>query len=258
MLKVADSRVRVVGKWMRFDGIISLDEDSLILNNINLRFTKSPDSLYHIIYSKVSNGYDEENALKNVDEIKYGVEQDDSLVYLNRGFSLKKGTKFRNQGVIVNIQVPIGKKIQLDPNVNRRLNWFNINTGRNDFDWDEDWYSGDHRGLSSNVEYIMTPGGLERANKKELEEENKSDAIEDYKKSKEELQKEYERKQKEAEELKKELDKPVDTNRYRYQKVTVVEPNSVQPNIKKTIKETVELIDFGSDVSRISLLHMLS
>lgn len=258
MLKVADSRVRVVGKWMRFDGIVSLDEDSLILNNINLRFTKSPDSLYHIIYTKVSNGYDEDNALKNVDEIKYGIVQDDSMVYLNRGFSLKKGTKFRNQGVIVNIQVPIGKKVQLDPNVNRRLNWFNINNGRNDFDWDEDWYSGDHRGLSSNVEYIMTPGGLERANKKELEEENKSDAIEDYKKSKEELQKEYERKQKEAEELKKELDKPVDTNRYRYQKVTVVEPNSVQPNIKTAIKETVELIDFGSDVSRISLLHMLS
>lgn len=259
MLKVADSRVRVVGKWMRFDGIVSVDDDSLILNNINLRFTKSPDSLYHIIYTKVSNGYDEENALKNVDEIKYGIVQDDSMVYLNRGFSLKKGTKFRNQGVIVNIQVPIGKKIQLDPNVNRKLNWFNINNGRNEFDWDEDWYSGDHRGLSSNVEYIMTPGGLERANKKEIEEEeNKSDAIEDFKKSKEELQKEYERKQKEADELKKELDKPVDTNRYRYQKVTLVEPNSAKPNIKTTIREAVELIDLGSDVSRISLLHMLS
>ncbi|HJV20829.1 MAG TPA: PspC domain-containing protein [Sediminibacterium sp.] len=258
MLKVADSRVRVVGKWMHFDGIIGLDEDSLMLNNINLRFTKSPDSLYHIIYTKVSNGYDEENALKNVDEIKYGIVQDDSMVYLNRGFSLKKGTKFRNQGVIVNIQVPIGKKIQIDPNVNRRLSWFNINNGRNDFDWDEDWYSGDHRGLSSNVEYIMTPGGLERANKKELDEEEKSDAVEDFKKSKEELQKEYERKQKEAEELKKELDKPVDTNRYRYQKVTVVEPNTAQPNIKVSIKEAVELIDLGSDVSRISLLHMLS
>ncbi|MDP1841891.1 MAG: hypothetical protein Q8K64_00630, partial [Sediminibacterium sp.] len=72
------------------------------------------------------------------------------------------------------------------------------------------------------------------------------------------LKREYERKKKEAEDLKKELDKPVDTTRYRYQKVTYVEPANQQQKIAGKTKEHAEMIDLGSEASRLSLLQLQS
>lgn len=83
-------------------------------------------------------------------------------------------------------------------------------------------------------------------------------AIEDYKKSREELRKEYERKQKEAEELKKELDKPVDTTRYRYQKVAILDPHISGPATKTKNIETPEIIEIGTELGRFSLLNLQS
>ncbi len=265
IVKVADAKVQVIGKWLKLDGIISLDNDSLVLNNINLRIAKSSDSLYHISYHKYSNGPDEETALRNIEQINYGVEQADSMIYLDRGFNLKKGTKFRNQGVVVTIQVPVGKKIELDRNVSKRLNWFNINHNNNDYEWEDDWNGNDSRGYSSNVEYIMTPGGLERTKKeKDSQFDNNDDnssennAVEEYKKSKEELKKEYERKKKEAEDLKKELDKPVDSARYRYQKAYYETPNTTNPKLAGKGDEKRDVYDLGAEGSRISLLYLQS
>ncbi|MFW1401525.1 hypothetical protein ACEV76_24555, partial [Vibrio parahaemolyticus] len=80
----------------------------MILNNVSLRISKSQDSLYHVYYTKMSNGRDGNVALANINEIHYGLTQMDSVLILNRGFNLKKGTKFRNQSVIVTVQVPVG------------------------------------------------------------------------------------------------------------------------------------------------------
>jgi molecular chaperone GrpE (heat shock protein) len=105
-----------------------------------------------------------------------------------------------------------------------------VNNGRNDWDSDEDW--NDNYGWDSDVEYKMTAGGLERSDKKvktvdESQNDNNNsnqEALDNYKKSKEELKKEYEKKQKEAEDLKKELDKPIDSTQYHYKKATVIAP----------------------------------
>ena len=264
IIKVADAKVQVIGRWLKLDGIISLDNDSLVLNNINLRIAKSNDSLYHISYHKYSNGSDEEIALRNIEQINYGILQSDSLIYLDRGFNLKRGTKFRNQGVVVTIQIPVGKKIEFDRNVSKRLNWFNINHNNRDYEWEDDLNGSDSRGFSSNTEYIMTLGGLERIKKDEDyqnndDESDNNNAVDEYKKNKEELKKEYdqnkeelrkeyEQKKKEAEDLKKELDKKFDSTRYRYQKVTYVEPTNSK----------FEMIDLVSEGSRISLLYLHS
>ena len=77
------------------------------------------------------------------------------------------------------------------------------------YDWDNEWDNGDGN-WSSNTEYIMTPSDRERIDKRS-DDNNSDDAIENYKRSKEELKKELERKQKETEELKKELEKAPDT-----------------------------------------------
>jgi hypothetical protein len=93
------------------DGVMNMNDDSLFLNNVRLHLVKSNDSLYHITASKYSNGPDEATALRNVQEIHYNIAQQDSLIYLDRGFSLQKGTRFRNQRVTVIMQIPVGKKI---------------------------------------------------------------------------------------------------------------------------------------------------
>lgn len=253
IVTVPESKVKVYGRWLKLDGLISMTDDSLFLNNVRIHLIKSKDSLYHIESTKYSNGSDETAALRNIKEMNYGINQQDSTVYLDRGFSVQRGTKFRNQGVVITIQIPVGKRILIDKKVQRRLNHFSLNNGRNDWDSDEDW--NDYYGWDSDVEYIMTSGGLERIkdNKKvdkvgtsDQDNDGVSDAVEEYKKSKEELRKEYEKKQKEAEELKKELDKPVDTTQYKYKKAVALNAeNPVKPtvNSKKPVQQEEELLE---------------
>jgi phage shock protein PspC (stress-responsive transcriptional regulator) len=223
IVKVADGNFKVYGRFFKMDGLLSMTDDSIYLNNVRVRIVKSPDSLYHSYAIKSSHAGDDGAALKNAQEISYSINQQDSLLYLSRGFAIQRGTRFRNQGVIVTIQVPVGKRIQIDRSVSRKLNWFNINHRRDD--WDEDWE--DYQSWSDNVEYIMTVGGLERVKKTTDEiEEDGSDVMEEFKKSKEELRKEIEKQQKELEEKKKELEKASDsTNTYRYKTSSVNDEN---------------------------------
>jgi phage shock protein PspC (stress-responsive transcriptional regulator) len=226
IIKVPDSKVKVYGRWFKMDGLLSMTDDSLFLNNVRIHLVKSNDSLFHMDATKYSNGSNESAALRNIKEMNYGISQQDSTVWLDRGFSLQRGTKFRNQGVVVTIHIPIGKRILIDRTVQRRLNHFDVNNGRNDWDSDEDW--NDNYGWDSDVEYKMTAGGLERSDKKvkavdeSQNDESQQEALDNFKKSKEDLKKEYEKKQKEAEELKKELDKPIDSTQYHYKKATAI------------------------------------
>ncbi len=243
IVKVPDSKVQVYGRghWFKMDGIMNMTDDSLFLNNVKLQITKSTDSVFHISAFKYSNGSNEAVALNNVKEISYGINQQDSTIWLDRGFSLKRGTRFRNQSVAVTIQVPVGKRIVITRSVNRSLNYFHFNTGRNDWDFEEEDWSTHYDSWSSDVEYIMTPGGLERVDKKDKhtdndDEEDQSNAVEKFKKSKEELQKEADKKQKELDNLKKELEKPIDSSKYHYKKVTSynLAPEIIKPS--ETVK----------------------
>ncbi len=257
IVTVADVKVHTVGSWIKIDRLINIDNDSISFNNINLRVAKSNDANYHISYNKLSYGIDEETALKNVAQMNYGLLQTDSIIYLNRGLDLPKTSKFRNQGVIVTILVPIGKKIEFDETVDRRLNWINIKQNKHDFDWeDEDWDGNDFRGFNANIEYIMTAGGLERSNRLREDNSNLNEKMEEYRKSKEELKEEYERKKKEMDELKKELDKSLDTGVIKNQKVTLIHPTkkSSVSNLKIIeIEEAVDALTLGSNMSLLSI-----
>lgn len=261
IVNVPDSKVKVYGRWFKMDGVLNMTDDSLFLNNVRLRIVKSADSLYHISAYKYSNGPDETAALNNVKEISYGINQQDSMIYLDRGFALQRGTRFRNQSVTVTMQVPVGKRIMIKGSVSRRLNSFHISAGRNDWDFDDDW-NNDY-GWSSDVEYIMTAGGLERLSKYESKDDEQDgddqSALEQYKKSREDLQKEYDKKQKEMENLKKELEKPVDSTKYHYRKstssVTAPEKEQVVEPAKKNNADNNNKLDYES--SRLLLMQMV-
>jgi phage shock protein PspC (stress-responsive transcriptional regulator) len=254
IVNVPDSKVKVYGRWFKMDGVLNMTDDSLFLNNVRLRIVKSTDSLFHISAYKYSNGPDETAALNNVKEINYGINQQDSMIYLDRGFALQRGTRFRNQSVTVTMQVPVGKRIMIKGSVSRRLNSFHISAGRNDWDFDDDW-NNDY-GWSSDVEYIMTAGGLERLSKYESKNDDQDSdepsALEQYKKSKEDLQKEYEKKQKEMEKLKKELEKPIDSTKYHYQKSTT----SVVPE-KETVTDPAKKNNADNNLNEYESPRML-
>ena len=96
-------------------------------------------------------------------KIDFTVSQHDSTLVLPKGFAISRDEKFRNQRVLVIIEVPVGKRIQLDRSIDS-YEWFTVNFNRRGWSrWDDNW---DHTyGWSSNVEYTMTPEGLRRTDR---------------------------------------------------------------------------------------------
>ena len=157
----------------------NLSEDSILFTTVRVKLLKSDDSLYHVSLIKFSRGSSAPLAREMAGNIRFPVTQSDSILNLAQGFAIARGDKFRNQQVRVEISIPVGKKILISPSV-QDYRWFNINPGRRhihwdghgnnwDGDWDEDIEDDDTYPWNSNVEYIMTPSGLVRTDKKSSE-----------------------------------------------------------------------------------------
>lgn len=174
IIKVAEGKVKYYTSDF-FDGefpFLSINEDSMLLNTVRVKLVKSDDTAYHVKKVKFARGNTPLIAETNASSIQFAVAQKDSILSLAKGFPISKNNKFRNQQVLVVVEVPVGKKIMVDRSVDW-YDWFNINVDRRkgvNIDWDDRWdnsYS-----WSSNVQYTMTTEGLERTDKKEREPEN--------------------------------------------------------------------------------------
>jgi len=137
----------------------ALTEDSLVLRTVQVRIQKSEDSAFHINEIKFSRGANPESAKNAAVKIDFPVRQSDSIVNLPRGFNISKQEKFRNQQVLIIIDVPLGKRIELD-RILYEYKGFNLDLdgGYNDWDWNDDWRN--NYDWRPNVEYIMTVDGL--------------------------------------------------------------------------------------------------
>jgi phage shock protein PspC (stress-responsive transcriptional regulator) len=93
---------------------VSPNNDSLILNTVRIRVSKSPDSLYRMKIYKASRGGTTIEAENKVEKISFDIRQEDSVIYLPKGFAIAAADKFRNQQVIVVVEVPVGKTIRID------------------------------------------------------------------------------------------------------------------------------------------------
>jgi phage shock protein PspC (stress-responsive transcriptional regulator) len=85
VVRIPESKVKVYGRWFKMDGILSMTDDSLFLNNVRLHIMKSTDSIYHVSAYKYSNGYDEARAVNNVNGIRYGITQAGQLNLFRQG-----------------------------------------------------------------------------------------------------------------------------------------------------------------------------
>jgi hypothetical protein len=149
-----------------------LGHDTLMLKTIRINVVKSKDSAYHMYTMRFSRSNTNARAKELAEKIEFPVKQTDSVVELPKGFAISRNEKFRNQQVLVVVEVPVGKKIEID----RRLDeyeWFNIQTNHRGFRVTSDANWDDSYNWESDVEYIMTRDGLERTNgatEKELKE----------------------------------------------------------------------------------------
>jgi phage shock protein PspC (stress-responsive transcriptional regulator) len=145
------------GDWNDDDApFYPFNGDSLHLNTVKVNIAPAADSLFHIYKIRISRGNTSEQARSLASHIYFNIGQQDSIISLPKGFAISNKDKFRNQQVVVMIEVPVGKKIEFNENINR-YDWFNIhvNRGRN--------YYYHHRWPThyrSHTEYVMTPSGL--------------------------------------------------------------------------------------------------
>jgi len=143
------------------DGLLSIDGDTMYLNTAKVNVVRSKDSLYHVNLIKISRGSDRARAQTLAEKISFNIDQKDNVLYLPESFTISKFEKWRNQKVIVVIEVPVGKSIKLDDRVND-YDYFNIDFGRrrnNRVDWERDWENSEY--WEEEKEMRMTEDGLD-------------------------------------------------------------------------------------------------
>jgi phage shock protein PspC (stress-responsive transcriptional regulator) len=144
------------------DGILlSRNEDSLLLSNIRVKLEKSRDDQFHVTVIRRARAESPTAAEGFAEKISYNINQQDSLLSLPIAFPITTSTRFRNQQVIVEIQVPVGKEIYIDEKADQ-LSWYSVRSGTRglnisidqDYDDEDSWRTG--------VWYIMQEGGIEK------------------------------------------------------------------------------------------------
>jgi phage shock protein PspC (stress-responsive transcriptional regulator) len=150
--------------------------DSMYMNNVRVDIVKSKDSAFHVQKIKISRGSSVSIAQNLANHIAFNVSQQENTLLLPQGFAISEREKFRNQQVLVIIEVPLGKKIELDEHLDR-YDWWNIHMDDNHIwhEWGDDWNSdwGENYSWESGKEYMMTREGLEET---EVQDDNQKEA----------------------------------------------------------------------------------
>ncbi|HEY4934973.1 MAG TPA: hypothetical protein VII44_00255, partial [Puia sp.] len=155
--------------WRHKGPFFNLSEDSLTLNTVRVDIVKSKDSAWHLHREKISRGNNSAEARDLASQIDFPIEQNDSLLTLSRGFAITPKQQFRNQQVLVIIEMPVGKRILLKSNLDD-YKWFNVNSRRwrnngINIEFDDDSDHDYPNSWDTEVEYIMTVNGLEKTSK---------------------------------------------------------------------------------------------
>lgn len=165
IVRVNEPEVRYTGNFWWIDADDEgwdINEDSLRMANIKVRIEKSEDSDYHVTVARYSAGKDGNEAKRRAEHILYNVSYTDSLLNLGSGLTVMKEDKFRFQRIIVNIKVPVGKKIRFDESVDL-LHPYNVRVYEkrrwNRNDWDVDWDWDNYFDYKTNTDYIMMSDG---------------------------------------------------------------------------------------------------
>ncbi|MEO6187340.1 MAG: PspC domain-containing protein [Ginsengibacter sp.] len=143
--------------WFRLEPFASFDEDTAYIANVRFRVEQSPTDSFRVGLIRVANGSTRRNADTLASLVKYTIYQNDSSLMADKAIAINTHDKFRNQGVVVIIYVPVGKHIKINKNLSRsralRLNgpWNEDNL----YDWEDEDFD-----YQYGVEYVMREKGL--------------------------------------------------------------------------------------------------
>ena len=168
VVRIDEPKIQYSGNfgWINDDGDGGWDitEDSLRLSNVKIRVIKSADPYYHVTLWKESHGENRGEARQRASLISYSASTRDSALVLGSGFGIGKDQKFRGQGVIVEVQVPVGKVIRFDETV-AKLNYTNIRIVEHDRrnwrhrNWEIDWDDDSYYDWEPGIDYVMQENG---------------------------------------------------------------------------------------------------
>jgi phage shock protein PspC (stress-responsive transcriptional regulator) len=148
----------LVNQWLRFEPFASIDEDSVSVNNIEIKILKSPTDSFKVTYIRMVRGSTRRMADTLANKIDFTVFQQDSNLYASKGITINKKDKFRNQKVLMLVYVPVGKQIKIAKGIGYG---FNVHIGDS---WDDNRYNNidfeDESNWDHNVDYIMKADGL--------------------------------------------------------------------------------------------------
>jgi phage shock protein PspC (stress-responsive transcriptional regulator) len=193
--------------------------DSIMLNMVRIDIVKSPDNNFQLTKVRFSRGKDPVIAKGIAERINFPISQNDTVVYLPKGFSISKNERWRNQQVLLILQVPVGKRFMLDKNVSR-YDHFDVGYNhRGSIDISDTWER--TFWVEDGKEYIMTPDGP----KKVIDLDPEALLRGEYKErekgmTEEELKRELKKQKVEEERERQQLKKEIDSTRgggYRYQ-----------------------------------------
>lgn len=115
--------------------------------SVGLRFEKSDNDKVSMTQNFSAHGLTFEEALKNAQNIRYNVLQQDSILNFSTGLHLEKTTNWRNQEILVVLKLPVGTKLR----INRELFRYLSSYAYWDCEREEDW---------EYTELIMTADGI--------------------------------------------------------------------------------------------------
>ncbi len=102
------------GRNWKDDFNLRIDDDSLYSNNLKVDIVKSPIDSFEIVEIFYARGGSRKSAIENATRINYSFVQKDSLLTLQRYFSVDRIQKYRGQKVQILLRVPVGAQVYLD------------------------------------------------------------------------------------------------------------------------------------------------
>ncbi len=231
IIKITEPEIRYTGSWswIHFDRSSGFDvtPDSMKIANVKIRVTKSEDSNYHVKVYRYSAGESSAEAVARAEKVKFNSSYSDSVLNLGSGLAIDKRSKFRGQGVIVEVFVPAGKKIRFDEGMDDLYHPFSVRIGDNKRGWkrwrdhgNAEWEFENWFDYETGVDYTMTADGklIDPKNPEKEKNDNGDYRYDDDKKQREkelreELRQIEEDKEADKKKLQQELKQLEETNR---------------------------------------------
>ncbi|MDD3967442.1 MAG: PspC domain-containing protein [Proteiniphilum sp.] len=96
----------------------NVNRDSLLFRSIHLHIRNSSDSLFHVRTLAASSCRELRGAKADLEEFRYEISQQDSLLYLPEFLMVPISQGYRNQSITVEISVPPGKTVEVSDVLN--------------------------------------------------------------------------------------------------------------------------------------------